>query len=298
MTKFIRSVLITCSATALLSTSFVLHASDGFVITIVAGADMNSSSVEATGEVQEVITDDDRKTFNIEDSSLKSAVEKYFGKKPSDAYVKSNTPWGDLYTKYNWTQVQRVTKVHSAKILEITSTPSILSSKTLSNDSNVTATFNASISETVSNSTASNWSEEDSVSVSQEFSYDVSFLGSGGGGKTSFDYTHTWGQGGSEQLSIDVGSEEGISVTLKPGQSVVAELNASRGKMKIQIVYKVYLTGTVAVNYNPTYKGHHFWDLGISGVMQSGNISNEILVTETIELGYYSNGEVVLGNVQ
>jgi len=172
-----------------------------------------------------------------------------------------------------------------------------LSTKTLANNSNVSATFDASISETVSNTTESDWSEEDSVSVSQSFSYDVSFLGSGGGGETSFDYTHTWGQGGSESQSIDVGSEQGVSVTLNPGQSVVAELNASRGTMKIQIVYKVYLTGTTAVNYNPTWKDHHFWDLGISGVMNPGGISNEILVTEVIELGYYSNGEVVLGNV-
>lgn len=297
MTRFLRFVLVMCSAIALFGSSSSLYAEEGFVITIVAGSDKNSSSVKATGRVQEVITDADRKAFNIEDSSLKNAVDKYFGKKPNDAYVKSKTPWGDLYTKYSWNQVERVTEVHSAKIVEITSNPSILSTKTLTNNSSVTATFDASISETVSNTTESNWSEEDSVSVSQSFSYDVSFLGSGGGGETSFEYTHTWGQGGSESQSIDVGSQQGVSVTLEPGQSVVANLNASRGTMKIEIVYKVYLTGTTAINYNPKYKGHHFWDLGISGVMRSGGLSNEILVTETIELGYYSNGEVVLGNV-
>ncbi len=284
--------------TVLLLMPIFVQAQEGFVISIVAGKDAKSSSVTATGSFSEVISDDDRKNFNIEDSSLKNAVNAHFGKKPNDAYVKSKTPWGDLYKKYSWTQVTRVTRAHSAKILEITSKPTILSKKTLENNSNVSGTFNASISEIVSNSTESNWSEEDSVSVSQSFSYDVSFLGSGGGGETSLEYTHAWGQGGSESQNISVGSEQGVTVSLKPGQSVVAQLNASRGTMKVEVVYEIYLTGTTAVNYNPKYKGHHFWDLGISGVMNAGKLKNKFLVTETIEVGYYSNGEVILGNVK
>lgn len=279
--------------------SLQTSADEGFEITIVAGTDKKSSSVVAKGEVSTVITDDYRNVFKIgDDHALKDAVNAYFGKKPNDAYLKSKTPWGDLYTKYNWDQVEVVTKVDSAKIVEITANPSILSSKTLQNSSNVTGTFDASISETVSNTTESNWSEEDSITVGQSFSYDVSFLGSGGGGETSLEYSHTWGQGGSESQSIDVGSQQGVTVSLDPGQEVLAELNASRGTMKIEIVYKTYLKGIVAVNYNPKYKHHHFWALGIHGVMQSGGLSSEILSTETIELGYYSNGQVILKNVK
>lgn len=274
-----------------------VSATDGFDIQIVAGADAKSSSVKVSGRISEVITDDDRGNFNINDSQLKNAINAYFGKKPNDAYVKSKTPWGDLYSKYNWTEVHRNVRVHSAKIVEVTSKPTVLSKKTLVNNSNVAGTFGASISESVSNSTESNWSSEDSFSVSQSFSYDVSFLGAGGGGETSMEYTHTWGQGGSESQDITVGSEQSVSVYLEPGQSVVAQLNASRGQLKVEIVYEVYLSGSTAINYNPKYKGHHFWDLSIGSVMRSGGISNSYLVTETIEVGYYSNGEVVLGKV-
>ncbi len=299
MIKFTQNIIKSAFIAGLLVASVYAQAEEGFVIKIVAGQDAKSSSVSATGYFSEVVTDDDRSKFKIEDSALKNAVKAHFGKKPNDAYVKSKTPWGDLYHKYSWTQVHRVTRVHSAKILEISSEPSVLSKKTLKNNSDIHgATFNASISETVSNTTESNWSEEDSISVGQSFSYDVSFLGSGGGGETSLEYTHTWGQGGSESQNISVGSQQGVTVTLDPGQSVVAQLNASRGKMKIEIVYEIYLTGTTAINYNPKYKGHHFWDLGISGVMNSGGIKNKFLVTEVIEVGYYSDGEVVLGNVQ
>ena len=275
-----------------------IFADDGFDITIVAGKDASSSSVKVSGKVSEVITDADRTAFNIEDSDLKKAVDAYFGKKPNDAYVKSKTPWGDLYDKYSWTQVHRNIKVHSARIVDVTSEPTIISKKTLTNNSNVAATLETSISESVSNSTESNWSEEDSFTVGQSFSYDVSFLGSGGGGETSLEYTHTWGEGGSESQDISVGSEQSVSVYLEPGQSVEAQLNASRGSLKVEIVYEIYLSGTTAINYNPKYKGHHFWDLGVSGVMKSGKITNSYLVSETIEVGYYSDGEVVLGSVQ
>lgn len=272
-------------------------ATDGFDIQIVAGKDARSSSVKVSGSISELITDADRSAFGLNDSQLKTAVGKYFGKKPNDAYVKSKTPWGDLYSTYNWKQVYRNVRVHSAKIVSVTSKPTVLSKKTLRNSSNVGGTFGASVSESVSNTTESNWSQEDSFSVGQSFSYDVSFLGSGGGGETSMEYTHTWGQGGSESQSITVGSEQSVSVYLDPGQEVTAELNASRGSLKIQIVYEVYLSGTTAVNYSGKYKGHHFWDFSINSVMRSGGIKNSYLVTETIEVGYYSNGEVVLGKV-
>ena len=294
MNKFIHFALITCSAVALTSVSFSLQAEKGFSITIIGGSDSRSPSVRATGRVEEVITDKDRNAFKIEDSDLKRAIGEHFGKKPNNAYVKSKTPWGDLYSKYKWPQVHRVTEVDSATILETTSNPTILSSKTFTNNSNEPATFDASISERVRNTTESNWSKTDGISVGQSVTYKVNFPDGDVSGTTSFDYSHTWGKGGSKSKSIDVGSQEGVTVNLKPGERVVAKLNASRGTMKVQIVYRSYLTGSTAVNYNPAYKGHHFWDFGIKDVMKSAKISNEILVTEIIEVGYYSDGEVAL----
>jgi hypothetical protein len=296
MVKLMNKILKSALMTALLLSPVFAQAEEGFNIKIVAGKDAQSSSVTATGYSSEVVTDAERKKFGLEDSDLKDAVKAYFGKRPKDAYVKSKTPWGDLYKKHSWSEVHRVTRVHSAKILEVSSEPSIIAKKSFDNTSNVGGTFNASISETVTNSTESSWSMEDSISVSQSFSYDVSFLGTGGGGETGFEYSHTWGQGGSESQSVTVGSSSGVSVYLEPGQSVASHLNVSKGSMKVEIVYEVYLTGTTAINYNPKYKGHHFWDLGIAGVMKSGDIDNRIYVTQIIEVGFYSDGAVVLGN--
>ncbi len=266
----------------------------GIEISIKAGADASTSSVSASGSVQHIITDKERKTFGIQDSGLKSAVEKYFGKKPNDAYLHSPTPWDDLYKTYGWDEVQTILDVKSAKITGITSEPVIVATKKFVNSSTKKATFDASISDQVTNTTESNWSQTDTIEVGQKFTYNVSFLGAGGGGETSMSYSHSWGQGGSESKSITVGSSSGVSVELGPGESVEAVLTASRGVMKVRIVYLAHLAGDTAVNYNPTYEGHHFWALPITGVMCSASLSSTREFTEDIEIGYYSNAKIEL----
>ncbi|BCT68244.1 hypothetical protein [Nitrosospira sp. NRS527] len=266
----------------------------GISISIKAGTNAATSSVNASGSVQHIITTTEKKTFGIQDAGLKNAVGKYFGRNPNDAYLHSDTPWGDLYKTYNWPQVQTVLVVQSATITGITSEPVIVATKIFSNNSSKKATFNASISDQVNNTTESNWSQTDTVSVEQKIKYEIGFLGTGGGGETSMSYSHSWGKGGSESMSITVGSDSGVSVELAPGESVEAQLSASRGVMKVRVVYKAYLTGSTAINYNPTFKGHHFFSLPIDGVMEAGGLSTIREFTEDIEIGYYSNSKVEL----
>ena len=68
--------------------------------------------------------------------------------------------------------------------------------------------------------------------------------------------------------------------------------------MKVWITYRAQLTGNTAINYNPTFKDHHFWALDIGGVMQSGGLNNSIQFTEDIEVGYFSNAKIELRDPQ
>jgi hypothetical protein len=124
-------------------------------INVNAGLDAATSSVQASGNVIHVISDLERGTFNINDANLKKLVEKYFGKSPNDAYVRSDTPWGDLYKTYNWPQVQVNLVVQSASILGITSEPQIINSQKFSNNSSVKGNFNVSITQQVNNTSQS-----------------------------------------------------------------------------------------------------------------------------------------------
>jgi len=268
----------------------------GITVQIIAGTSASTSSVSASGSVQHIITDKEVQTFGIPDGKLKDAVAKYFGKSPNDAYLHSDTPWGDLYKTYGWPQVQTVLNVASATVTGITSEPVIVAQQTFKNNSSVRGTFNVGISDTVTDTTESNWSTSNTIDVSQTVNYGISFLGSGGGGSTSMSYSRTWGQGGSQSKSVAVGSSQGVTVELDPGESVQALLTASRGVMKVRIVYQANLIGSTAINYNPRYKDHHFWALDLPSVMQASNINNSLKFTEDIEIGFFTNAEVELKN--
>jgi len=268
----------------------------GISVSIVAGEDKNSSSVNAAGSIQHIITDEERRTFGVTDAGLKNAVGKYFGKNPNDAFLHSPTPWNDLYNTYGWKQVQTLLVVQRAEILGITSEPVIVKTQEFENNSSKSGSFNVSISETVQNTSTSTWNTGGTLTIGQKFTYSVKFLGAGGGGETSLSYSRSWGQGGSESKSTTVGSSSAVSVTLDPGESVIAELTASRGVMKVRIHYNAYLIGQTAINYNPTFKGHHFWGLPIRSVMAGAGLPAAVTSTEDIEIGYYSNSKIELKN--
>lgn len=267
-------------------------------INVNAGLDAATSSVQASGNIIHVITDLERNTFNVKDANLKKLVEKYFGKSPNDAYLHSDTPWGDLYKTYNWPQVQVNLVVQNATILGITSEPQIVNTQKFSNNSNVKGTFNVAITQQVNNTSQSSWSSSDKIAVGQKISYNIGFLGVGVKGETSLNYEHSWGKGGSESKSVTIGTSSGVSVSLEPGESILAELSASKGVMKVRLVYNAYLTGVSAVNYNPTYKNHHFFALDIGGLLNSGGITNSVQVTEDIEIGFFGNSAINIKNAE
>lgn|SRR6218665_1059525 len=99
----------------------------GIVITIKAGETFEQSSVTATGQLVDIITDSERASFGIgSDDDLKRSVENYFGQRPNDAFLHSPTPWDDLYKRYGWAEVQRVIEPKKAEILEVATKPTVV----------------------------------------------------------------------------------------------------------------------------------------------------------------------------
>lgn len=270
----------------------------GIEVTIMAGSDVPTSSASSIGSEKHIITDQEREAFGIKRSPLKDAVKAYYGKRPDDVYVRSPTPWNDLYKKYGWEETRTTLTVFSTKILDVASEPVIIASKNFTNNSNNTAIFNASISDQVTNTVTSSWSESHTISAEQKIKYQIGFLGTGGGGETSLSYSHTWGTGGSESQTITVGTSSGVIVELEPGESVVAELSASRGKMRVEVTYIAYLSGKTAVNYDKPYKGHHFYGMNTTSVMQADHIPTTLQFKEIIEIGYYSDSKIELKDGQ
>jgi hypothetical protein len=269
----------------------------GITVQIKPAVDAKSTVVVAGGSEQHIVTDKERASFGLDDGALKNAIGKYFGKNPNDAYLRGPTPWNDLYKTYNWPQVQTVLMAQSAQILELTSQPSIIKTTTLRNTSRKPGNFSASVNDNVTNTFETNWNVTTSVELSQSVEYSVELAGLGSvGGSTSWSFGLSVGVGGARSQSVSVGSDQGVSADLDPGEAVEAQLTVSRGILKARIFYDVYLIGSTAINYNPTFKGHHFWALDIGQIMQAGGIKNHRQITQDITVGYYSNAEVKLSD--
>lgn len=266
-------------------------------IAINAGQSAATSSVIATGTIRQVITGTERGLFNINDASLKAAVLSYFGRSPNDAYVCSPTPWGDLYKTYGWQQVQTTLSVTGARIVSETSSPTTLNTNTFTNKSSVPAEFNCGVTQEVSVTAESNWSSSSAVGINQSISYGIQFLGAGAQGETSLSFTQTWEQGGSESETVTLGSSAGVTVTLQPGQTVEAILSASKGVLTVEVDYQLTLSGDTAVNYNPTWKDHHFWALDINAVMAKAGLPVNITTRETITIDYFTNTHITVQDV-
>lgn len=263
-------------------------------VSITASEDQAQRSVDLSGSNLDIISDNERNTFQLSDNNLKDAVRSYFGSRPTDAYVKSPTPWGDLYRSYGWTQVTRSLTPQRAQILEVKSQPAIVLTQVFKNNSTKTATFRANIQQAVQNTVSSTWEQGGSLTVGQEIKYGFDIKVAEVSGKTSFSYTSKWGQSVTKSESVTVGSQSGVEITLEPNQSVTAELYATRGSMKIQVDYEASLSGATAVNYDKTYKGHHFWALDINAVMSAAGLPRTMKSTEVISIGYYSDSKVVI----
>ncbi|XP_013199194.2 spherulin-2A [Amyelois transitella] len=258
--------------------------------------DHSNLKVYYSGKQVDVITDKERNTFELNDGKLKDAIAAYFGRRPDDAYLRSPTPWNDLYRSYGWNQVLRTLTPKRGKILGISSQPTIVMQQVFENNSTKPADFDVGIHQTVQNTVSSSWSKSGDLTLGQEIKYGFDLEVLNGGVTTAFRYTSSWGENTQKSESITIGSTAGMKILLQPGQAVLASLHATRGTIKIELEYEASLSGDAAVNYDDAYRGHHFWGLDVGAVMASNNLQNKKVSREIIEFGFYSESKVVVND--
>lgn len=266
-------------------------------INVIASEDESERQIHVSGSDIAVISDDEINTFKLSDEKLKSAVASYNGKRPDDVYLKSPTPWNDLYKTYQWMQVNRVLKPIRAKMSSIQFKPVIVLTQHFNNTSCSPAIFKAYIRQQVEDTIASIWETNGQLTTGLNISYGIEFLAMAVSGKASFNYFSKWGENIMKSQSVTVGSETGLEITLQPKQRAQAKLFATRGEMKIKIDYEASLEGFLAVNYEDGFKGHHFHGLDVNLVLRAGGFNSSVFSSEEIVIGYYSDSEVMVQDV-
>lgn len=253
--------------------------------------DVNKSgnvTVAYSGVEVAVVTDEDIRQFNLNDTNLKIAVSKHYKSgRPRNVYLKSPTPWGDLFKTYHWEQVSRVLSIKSARVKNLTKNPIIVMSQDFENLSTKPVKVNTGISHTIENTLTTSWSKNREFTVSQEISYDVNLIFAKVAGVTGFSYTTNWGVSEEKSKSETIGANTGMETELQPGQAVTAVLSATAGFLEIEVVHKMSLKGNLAVNYRNPFKNHHFYGPPILSVLRSGDIPTEKTTIETIKFGYH-----------
>lgn len=78
---------------------------------------IENSVINGSGISSGIITDVERRSFNLEDAQLKRASGLLVGREPTDVFLRSPTPWNDLFITYNWQQTLRNTLVRTARFL-------------------------------------------------------------------------------------------------------------------------------------------------------------------------------------
>lgn len=249
-------------------------------------------NITHSGLETDLITDDDIKSFKIENDNLLTALKHHLGKRPKNFYLGSPTPWGDLYKTYNWEPVKRLLSIKSAKVKSLTKNPIVVLSQDFVNSSNQTIKVNTGITHTIENTFTSSWSREKEFTVSQEIEYEFNVGIAKATGITGFSFTNKWGITEEKSKTEVIGTSSGMEVELKPGKAVMAVLSANAGYLEIEVVHMASLRGNVAVNFKKAHRGHHFWGPSIKNVMQSGGIKNEVTTKETIQFGFHVEGKL------
>eukprot|EP00026_Physarum_polycephalum_P009111 Phypoly_transcript_09222.p1 GENE.Phypoly_transcript_09222~~Phypoly_transcript_09222.p1 ORF type:complete len:314 (+),score=29.96 Phypoly_transcript_09222:412-1353(+) len=259
-------------------------------------ANVGNRTSSATGVVERLITDADRRAFRIDGDNLSRAVERFRGRRPTGAWVRSPANAGgvELYSAYadrGWRQVVTRLVPISSTVHHPTTDQAVVAIARLRNDhSTITAEFFANLENQTTNTVTTSWNSTQGIDVSQSVSYNIGLVG----GETSFAYNYQWGRGGEESRSSSVSLVSGITLSLGPGESAIVRLLAEQGYARITTVYEATLTGHVVQNFNPRHEGHHFWAHSVNSVLQASGLPTSIRIVNTVDVGFYANYDIQL----
>lgn len=262
-------------------------------VNIIASNKDSDRKSSASGVQSNIISNTELETFQLYDGKLREAIQAYHGKKPDDVYVKSRTPWGDLYTTYGWRQIYRTITPVNTEIFFVQYTP-IEIATVYFNNTDIKEVNKLSIKKDVENTVKSIW-KQDGELANVKIHYDIKMLTQSG--EKGLDYESEWNKAVSKSVNLTLGPENEVEVVLKPGQRAKAVLTGTRGVLKVRINYNVELSGGVAVNYGEPFKGHHFFYLDIERVLNAGGLNATVNFVEELTITYFSDYEIVITDI-
>lgn len=189
----------------------------------ISAANEKERDVRITGSYVDLITDVERKTFDLTDDNLKKSISTYFGWAPDNVYLRNPTPWGGLYKSLNWEPVKKVFLPKKAAILTVETKPVLIDTKNLINEDDKTKIFNEKIRHAVETTVTNKWEKTNEMDV-EDIHYHLDMKKPEG--VMYFDFTTKLGEDTVKTMPIDVVSD--YQITLAPKQQAKMEVLATK----------------------------------------------------------------------
>jgi hypothetical protein len=264
-------------------------------INITVGENAGSTTVQAIGEDTGPVEAGEIANLNLSDPA--GLIAAYLGAFPTTVFFSDpcndGQPW---YGEFGWDPVTVTRRATGATIKSITTTPYVASTQSCVNTTNETMEFTPSLSQHVTNTVSSTSSESQAVSVSQEISYEIGFLGTGASGATSISYSKTWENSYTKSTDEGFSLNLGAAIPVPPGETMVAELMLSRGTVVIEIGYLLSLSGRIAAGYYHEFRGHHIFGVPVDWLLTNAKFPTTVTATETLTIDFYANASIVVRN--
>lgn len=248
-----------------------------------------SNEVSLTGQTKETISDKERSSFGLTDQNVKDGVELYFGKRPTDVYLRSPTP-GNLYETYEWQQVSKTLRASGSRIVNVATKSEMIAHQVYENLEAVDTVVNVAMRRTVGNTVTIKWNTEAELTASRYIRIDVSFTYK----SLKYKYRTKLYEEMSKTEPMTIGTDCFLNVTLQPGKSIISELHATKAVVRSELDYEAYLSGVVAACYAEKYKGHRFWALDVLAIMEHAELKNSVMVEQNVVGQFYENPRLIV----
>lgn len=266
----------------------------GFNINIQVGSNAQNSTVSVSGDDWYVIGAADKATFGLTEQAIIDYFKAIGATGVTAGYSTEPTP-GNLYDCSKWKpgQCPPQSQVHlvaqSGKVVGYSLKPEVVATKHFENDSNETGTFSGGVQSDVTNTVTNSWSQSNKINATATIGFNVGVVS----GSASLSFEHDWNWGGSVSKTTHVGTSDNVSVVLKPGEQVDAELQISRGQLTVEITYVAVLGGDVIGTAGwQAYSGYTH-DVVSKSVTVTQNIAIDIFTSDTIKLVNPVTGKVI-----
>lgn len=261
-------------------------------IGIVADANKANIGLQYSGEDTSTITAGERSIFNLTDENILLGIYNYHQGVPRDVFLHDPTGNWNLFNQYNWRPTTVVVSPVVANVLDVASEPIAVLTQTFTNDHpTLSANFNVQLTQQIQNTVRTSWSRTAQVGSTSSINFGVQGFGAGG----SITFGSTWGQASDVSETVVIGTAAGMQITLGPGESVVAELVATRGSIVVDIDYEARLMGRVVGNYPKKHLDSHFWAYDVNTICEAAELPDAVVTnTQTVNVGFFSEGNIRL----